>query len=205
MNKTSTIVSLVAVTALSGGLAAGAAAPAHAAGTVWDRVASCESGGNWSINTGNGYYGGLQFNRGTWLAYGGAKYASTANKATKAQQIEIAKKVLVKQGPGAWLVCSRRAGLTRATGLAVSTGTTAVTKPVAKPVVKAVTKPVAKPAVTKPAAVKGAKYVTVKRGDSLSKIAKRAGAGSWQKVWQLNKSTIKNPNAIKVGQQIRVA
>lgn len=80
---------------------------------VWDQVAKCESGGNWSINTGNGYYGGLQFSAGTWRAYGGTAYASRADLATKAQQILIAEKVLAAQGPGAWPVCSVRAGLSK--------------------------------------------------------------------------------------------
>ncbi|MBU2668257.1 LysM peptidoglycan-binding domain-containing protein [Actinoplanes bogorensis] len=89
----------------------GPASPAQAAGTNWDAIAKCESGGNWSINTGNGYYGGLQFSRSTWKAYGGTKYASTANKATKAEQIAIAEKVLKGQGIGAWPVCGKKAGV----------------------------------------------------------------------------------------------
>ena len=92
--------------------------PAQAVGTVWDRVAACESGGNWAINTGNGYYGGLQFSASTWRAFGGAVYAPTANRASKAIQIAIAQRVLASQGPGAWPVCGRRAGLTRANGAA---------------------------------------------------------------------------------------
>jgi peptidoglycan hydrolase-like protein with peptidoglycan-binding domain len=95
----------------------GLATGAGASETVWDRVAQCESGGNWAINSGNGYYGGLQFSFGTWKGFGGQKYASTANQATKAQQIEIARAVLKVQGPGAWPVCSVRAGLTLANGL----------------------------------------------------------------------------------------
>ena len=91
-------------------------APAQAAGTVWDRVAACESGGNWAINTGNGYHGGLQFSRSTWTAFGGARYAPRANLASKAAQIAVAQRVLRSQGPGAWPTCSRRAGLTRANG-----------------------------------------------------------------------------------------
>ncbi|WP_420176337.1 transglycosylase family protein [Luteococcus sp. OSA5] len=203
MNKTSTFVSLVAATALSAGIGMSAAAPAQAAGSVWDRVAQCESTGNWSINTGNGYYGGLQFSRSTWLAFGGGKYAPTANKATKAQQIEIAKKTLKAQGPGAWPVCSKRAGLTRANGLAASTGVTSSVKttPVKK---KATTTKKKATSVAPVKSVKGAKYVTVKSGDTLSKIAKRNGTG-WKAVWQLNKSTVKNPNMIKIGQKIRVA
>ena len=96
---------------------------------VWDRVADCESSGNWSINTGNGYYGGLQFSYSTWLGFGGGQYASYAHQASKAEQIDTAQEVLKVQGPGAWPVCSVRAGLTVSNGLAVnpwtdSTGTT---------------------------------------------------------------------------------
>lgn len=79
--------------------------------STWDKVAACESGGNWSINTGNGYFGGLQFTSSTWGAYGGHSYAAQANHATKKQQILIAEKVLKGQGPGAWPVCGPRAGL----------------------------------------------------------------------------------------------
>ncbi|GAB3107701.1 hypothetical protein GCM10027055_03540 [Janibacter alkaliphilus] len=105
------------------GLAAGGitvASNAGASDTVWDRVAMCESTGNWSINTGNGYYGGLQFSFQTWKGFGGQRYAYTADRASKAQQIAIAQEVLKVQGPGAWPVCSVRAGLTRSNGLAVN-------------------------------------------------------------------------------------
>ena len=95
-----------------------ALSPAQAAGSVWDAVAACESGGNWAINTGNGYYGGLQFSRSTWKAFGGTRHASSANRARKAVQIAIARRVLAAQGPGAWPVCGRRAGLNRAHGAA---------------------------------------------------------------------------------------
>ncbi|MEV4561637.1 transglycosylase family protein [Kitasatospora sp. NPDC049285] len=81
--------------------------------STWDKVAMCESTGNWSINTGNGFYGGLQFTSSTWAAYGGTAYAAQANLATKAQQISVAEKVLADQGPGAWPVCSVVAGLTK--------------------------------------------------------------------------------------------
>ncbi|MER5635959.1 transglycosylase family protein [Kitasatospora sp. NPDC002227] len=79
--------------------------------STWDRVADCESGGDWSINTGNGFYGGLQFTSSTWKAYGGGQYAAQANQASKGQQIAVAEKVLASQGPGAWPVCSVKAGL----------------------------------------------------------------------------------------------
>ncbi|MFF7637448.1 transglycosylase family protein [Kitasatospora sp. NPDC008050] len=89
------------------------ATTASAASTsTWDAVAQCESTGNWSINSGNGFYGGLQFTSSTWAAYGGTQYAGQANLATKAQQIAVAEKVLASQGPGAWPVCSVKAGLT---------------------------------------------------------------------------------------------
>jgi murein DD-endopeptidase MepM/ murein hydrolase activator NlpD/cell wall-associated NlpC family hydrolase len=81
--------------------------------STWDLVAKCESTNNWHINTGNGYYGGLQFTQQTWAAYGGTKYASRADLATKSEQINIAEKVLAAQGPGAWPVCSVKAGLTK--------------------------------------------------------------------------------------------
>ena len=77
---------------------------------AWDRIAECESGGNWSINSGNGYYGGLQFDHGTWVAYGGDAYAANAHLASKAQQIAIAEKVKADRGGyGAWPVCGQRA------------------------------------------------------------------------------------------------
>lgn len=91
-------------------LTTGTDASAASTGT-WDRVAKCESSGNWDINTGNGYYGGLQFSQPTWEAYGGTAYAPRADLATKTQQIAVAEKVLKGQGPGAWPVCSVRAGL----------------------------------------------------------------------------------------------
>lgn len=88
------------------------AAPAQAAaGQTWDRIARCESGGNWAANTGNGYYGGLQFHPQTWRGFGGGAYARTADRATRAQQIAIAEKVLRVQGWKAWPTCSRKMGL----------------------------------------------------------------------------------------------
>jgi hypothetical protein len=87
-------------------------APAQSATLrTWQRLANCESGGRWHINTGNGYYGGLQFSRSTWRGYGGGRYASTANRATKAEQIRIGERVKRAQGWGAWPVCSRRIGV----------------------------------------------------------------------------------------------
>jgi hypothetical protein len=78
---------------------------------TWDRLAQCESGGDWHINTGNGYYGGVQFSASTWLGYGGGNYASRADLATRRQQIAIAEKVLRGSGWGAWPACSAQLGL----------------------------------------------------------------------------------------------
>ena len=81
-------------------------APPAASGAVnWDAIAQCESGGNWSINTGNGYYGGLQFTQQTWEAYGGLSYAPRADLASRAAQIAVAEKVYAAGGLGAWPVC----------------------------------------------------------------------------------------------------
>ena len=74
-------------------------------GVNWDAIAACESGGNWSTSTGNGYSGGLQFSQGTWNAYGGGQYSSTAAGASRSQQIAVAQRVLAGQGIGAWPVC----------------------------------------------------------------------------------------------------
>ncbi|AQQ14762.1 Resuscitation-promoting factor Rpf2 precursor [Corynebacterium glaucum] len=89
----------------------GAAAPAVANGSVWDSLAQCESGGNWSINTGNGYHGGLQFSASTWAAYGGTQYAPTADQATREQQIAVAQRTQASQGWGAWPACTAKLGI----------------------------------------------------------------------------------------------
>jgi LysM repeat protein len=81
------------------------APPASSGGVNWSAIAACESGGNWNADTGNGFYGGLQFTEQTWLAYGGGQYASSANLATEAQQVAVAQRVLAGQGIGAWPVC----------------------------------------------------------------------------------------------------
>ena len=84
---------------------------ATAGGAVWDDVAQCESGGNWSINTGNGFYGGVQFDQNTWERWGGLEYAPRADLATREEQIAIAKKTQAVQGWGAWPSCSSKLGL----------------------------------------------------------------------------------------------
>ena len=85
-----------------------AGAPSVASGGVWDKIAQCESGGNWSINTGNGFYGGLQFTASTWHAYGGSGMPQNASRAS---QIAVAKRVQAAQGWGAWPACTSKLGL----------------------------------------------------------------------------------------------
>ncbi|MGW2818145.1 transglycosylase family protein [Streptomyces sp. NPDC001415] len=190
--------------------------PASAADSgVWDRIAQCESGGNWHINTGNGYYGGLQFAAGTWRAHGGGAYASTADKASKAQQIAIASKVQRSQGWGAWPVCSRQAG---AYGSVPAAGEPAQQK--AAPQKKARTspqqaapKPHKAPAPqprtapsrteSAPAAPAGGSY-TVRSGDTLSAIAAAHGT-RWEALYAANKAVIGgDPDLILPGQQLKI-
>ncbi|MBW9205250.1 transglycosylase family protein [Mumia sp. zg.B53] len=107
------VATTLALMGLVAGLLVFTSTPASAAkDRTWERLAKCEAGGRWHINTGNGYHGGLQFNPGTWRSYGGKKYASTAYKAKRREQIAVAEKVLRRQGWGAWPGCTRKLGLT---------------------------------------------------------------------------------------------
>jgi hypothetical protein len=111
--NTGRTVAKVAVTgAIIGTAGAAFAGTANAApDNDWDRLAHCESGGNWAINTGNGFQGGLQFSPGTWTANGGGEFAATANHANREQQMAVAERVLARQGWGAWPSCSSALGL----------------------------------------------------------------------------------------------
>ncbi|MEU9788026.1 transglycosylase family protein [Streptomyces phaeochromogenes] len=91
----------------------GATGASAASGTTWDAVAECESGGSWSANSGNGYYGGLQMTQETWEDNGGLDYAPSADQASRSQQIAVAEKILAKQGTSAWATCGLVAGLTQ--------------------------------------------------------------------------------------------
>lgn len=104
---------LVSAAVCAAGAHTAAAEPASRVG-VWDLLARCESGGNWHINTGNGYYGGLQFSRSTWVAHGGARFASYPHRASKAHQILVATRLRdARGGYGAWPGCARKLGLPR--------------------------------------------------------------------------------------------
>ncbi|OPE44916.1 transglycosylase family protein, partial [Mycolicibacterium diernhoferi] len=88
----------------------GTEVPPVSQGHVWDALARCESGGNWAINTGNGYFGGVQFDQNTWERQGGLRYAQRADLATREEQIAIAEVTRARQGWGAWPTCSARLG-----------------------------------------------------------------------------------------------
>ncbi|MFB8248575.1 transglycosylase family protein [Streptomyces sp. NPDC055952] len=217
--------------AVAGVASAAVAAPLMAAGNAsaataseWEAVAQCESGGNWSINTGNGYYGGLQFSASTWAGYGGTKYASTADQATKAQQIEIAEKVLAGQGKGAWPVCGKGLSSAAYTGggstgdSGSSAGTSQQSQPSQQstesretqqqPASRSDERPAAKKTVTTPTGKKVKKgdgeYKVVK-GDTLSSIAAEEKVkGGWEKLFQLNKDIVEDANLIYPGQQLHL-
>ncbi|MET8626240.1 transglycosylase family protein [Kitasatospora sp. NPDC004669] len=199
--------------------------------SAWDAVAQCESGGNWSISTGNGFHGGLQFTPSTWAAYGGTAYAPQANQATRAQQIVVAEKVLASQGPGAWPVCSKKAGLSKG-GAPAAVDTSADTSaPAAKPAKRA-EKPAAAPKAAQPAAPKAKQQApkvapgrssakpahsapatekntsgggyTVRSGDTLSGIAAKFGVDT-DSLYSKNARTIGgNPDLIFPGQTLTV-
>ncbi|MFG2292898.1 transglycosylase family protein [Streptomyces sp. NPDC048603] len=211
----------LAVTAGGAGLALPfvGAGTAHAASMdTWNKVASCESTGNWHINTGNGYYGGLQFSQSTWRAFGGTAYAARADLATKDQQIAVAEKVLRGQGPQAWPVCSKKAGLTRAgqaprtgpdtktqakTGTKSGPGTGA--KPADRPVLRSQPIPKQQTASPRPTqtSVLPNPYV-VAPGDSLSAIAQQQHVeGGWQALYETNRATVGgDPDMIFPGQRL---
>ncbi|WP_455359651.1 transglycosylase family protein [Streptomyces sp. SYSU K21746] len=197
-----------------------AAAPADAASVdVWNKVAACESTNNWKINTGNGYYGGLQFSQSTWQEYGGTVYAPRADLATKDQQIAIAEKVLKGQGPQAWPVCSVRAGLTRggdAPDITPEPGRRAAEQPQRTEQPRQAQQPRQdqQPRETQqvrqqqppkqPSAPTAGKTYTVAGGDTLSGIAdeQRVGGG-WRQLYDANRKVIgSDPHLIYPGQRL---
>lgn len=199
-------------------IGAGAAHAADAA--TWNKVAACESSGNWSINTGNGYYGGLQFTRSTWEAYGGTRYAPRADLATRDQQIATAEKVLDGQGPGAWPVCSVRAGLTRggepgvrpdgaAARPAQSRGSTGAegSRDSKGPGSGGSSVRDVRPQTTPQSRAGRAEMYTVVRGDTLSGIAEqRHVRGGWQELYAVNRVTVgDDPDLILPGQRLSLS
>lgn len=218
---------------LAGITGAAVAAPLLASGNAsaataseWDAVARCESGGNWSINTGNGYYGGLQFAASTWAAFGGTAYAPRADLATKEQQIAVAEKVLAVQGKGAWPVCGKVLSRAPYNGGASSgngsqgggSGGFAKSGTAKRSTEQRSDRSAARPAprkqapqkktVTAPAGKKAGKgdgEYEVVPGDTLSGIAERHDVrGGWQKLYELNRDVIDEPDLIYPGQLLHL-
>ena len=177
------------------GLLAATGNAVAADGGVWDRIARCESGGDWHISTGNGYYGGLQFSASTWRAYGGTAYAPTADRASKDQQIAVATKVQRAQGWNAWPTCSARAGASGDAPAASSGAASAKSAP---------SRPAEAPTRTSGHTDRSASRgdYTVRAGDTLSGIAARHGT-SWQRIHAANKAVIgDDPDTIVPGQRL---
>ncbi|WP_181784025.1 LysM peptidoglycan-binding domain-containing protein [Pseudonocardia pini] len=198
--KPSTAGRTIARTAIAGAVAGVplvAVAPAANAATdaTWDRLAQCESSGNWAINTGNGFSGGLQFTRSTWTAFGGGQFAPVAHQATREEQIVVAEKVLAGQGWGAWPSCSKKIG--------ASGGPTPRSAPAEAAPAPAV-EPVRSPARQYLSAPAGGTY-TVKSGDTLGKIASAHGLANWKDLLAKNPALAGNPNIIMPGQTLVVA
>ncbi|MFE6845818.1 transglycosylase family protein [Streptomyces sp. NPDC057686] len=219
IQRTTRIVTLagVAGVAVAAPLMAAGSASAATAGE-WDRVAQCESGGNWSINTGNGYYGGLQFSSSTWAAYGGKAYAAQANQASKSQQIAIAEKVLKGQGKGAWPSCgvglsnsSYTGGGTtdtpKKTEQKTETKKTQPKKTEPKKETKRSEAPTTRSERSEaPAPKTGNGSYEVKPGDTLGTIAEANGVkGGWEKLFELNKDIVSDADLIFPGQKLKLS
>ncbi|MGC5385819.1 transglycosylase family protein [Micromonospora chalcea] len=189
----------------------GPAAPASA-GVNWDAVARCESGGNWKINTGNGYYGGLQFSRATWNGYGGQKYAARADLASRSEQIAVAEKVLRGQGIGAWPVCGKKGGsanaaATRSERAAPKKATSKkATSKKSAPKRAATRKAAPERAATTAAPQPSAGTYVVRRGDTLSEIAVAQRVdGGWRALHERNRAVVgDDPGLIFPGQRLRL-
>lgn len=191
----------------------GAGAVQAASLDVWEKVASCESSSNWRINTGNGYFGGLQFSQSTWESYGGTHYAPRADLASKDQQIVIAERVLKGQGPGAWPSCGPRAGLERggeAPDLTPQGGAKAkpatggnAPRTASLPGQRALPERTARSA--GPTTVPTVREMyTVTPGDSLSRIAREERVqGGWKGLYAANRPVVgDDPDLIHPGQRL---
>ncbi|GAB3282909.1 transglycosylase family protein [Parasphingorhabdus pacifica] len=169
-------------------------APANAAD--WDTLAQCESSGNWSANTGNGFSGGLQFTPSTWAAFGGTQYASNAKDASREEQIAVAEKVLAAQGPNAWPACTAKTNWTSGS----TSGSTEVTTEETSEETSSSSKTTVKQESSVPS--NGADY-TVQAGDTLGKIADKFGV-DYQNVFERNTDILNDPNLIFPGQKLDI-
>jgi LysM repeat protein len=193
--KTSAVVKNIAkvgVAAAIVGIPAVAIAPS--AGAVdWDKVAQCESGGNWSTNTGNGFHGGLQFTQSTWRANGGS---GSPEGASRSEQIRVANSVLKTQGIGAWPVCGKKGGGGSTSDVSSSSHSYSSSSHKSSSKKTYSTKKVT-------SVQTGNGDYTVVSGDTLGKIADKTGAkGGWQHLFELNKTVLQDANTIFPGQKL---
>lgn len=184
----------------------------------WDCLARCESSGRWSANTGNGYYGGLQFSQPTWARHGGRTYAPRADLATREQQIHVARAVQRVQGWGAWPACSRRYGLANlrltdpppAPPAGTSGSSSAVSgtpQDTPQPQQRSKQRRQAVEGQRYGSAPRGARSIhVVRKGESLSVIAQRyLVRGGWPALYRANRQTVGgNPDLINVGTRLRI-
>lgn len=189
-------------TAMVALLSAQSVAYAAPGDNTWDQLAQCESSGNWSINTGNGFSGGLQFTPSTWRAYGGT---GNAHNASRSEQIAVAERVLQGQGWGAWPACSAKLGL-RGTPKSVKTAPKHAAPKVQKnnkvKVTKVAPVKVAPPRVGKHRTLVSTGSYVVVQGDTLSKIARgHKIKGGWRAIYKKN-AGLGNPDLIFPGEKI---
>ena len=177
------------------------AAPASAAGTHnWDGVAQCESSGNWAANTGNGFFGGLQFTMSTWHAFGGS---GSPVDASKSEQVRVAENVLAGQGVGAWPVCGARLTSGTSSVQPATKSAPVVQAPVQQEAASAPAETVA-PSAASTSSAAGGDYL-VQSGDTLSKIATANNVtGGYQAIAAANPDKIQNANLIFPGQSLRL-
>lgn len=199
---------VAAGTVAIGGLALlGGTANADPGGVNWDAVAACESGGNWHINTGNGFYGGTQTSQSTWVAYGGLSYAPRADMASRDQQIAVNRKIMAGQGIGAWPVCGAHAGDSGGTVQAVVKAPKhAAPNPAPAVPLPHTTPRHAAPDTTTPPTVTGPlSGYQVAEGDTLTAIAATHQVpGGWQAIYDANRATLTDPDVIPTGAQLKL-
>lgn len=213
----------MAVVAIAGAGMAVAGTGANAAdGSTWDAIAQCESSGNWAINTGNGFSGGLQFTPSTWAAFGGV---GAPENASRAEQIAVAERVQAGQGWGAWPSCSAQLGLSGGGGQAYSPAAVPAPAPVAAqssevvpvqqapeqqapaqyvPVEQAPVQQAPVQYAPAPVAISGETY-TIQSGDTLGIIAQKLGIqGGWEALYSANLDTVIHPDLIFTGQTLNL-
>lgn len=183
---------------------------------TWDALAACESGGNWSIDTGNGYYGGLQFSMSTWQANGGSGNPAAASRA---EQIRVAENVLASQGWGAWPTCSAQIGASGSADTSAPAPAPQETTAPAEEAAPAETAPAetapapteeasaaeapAEPQLQLPDVTAGDETVTIESGDTLSAIATELDVSTgYLGIFAVNQDVLTDPDHIEAGQEL---